>query len=229
MKIIKPSTCQIMISGFFTSLRSPQYDFFRIFLFSIFILSILFQAKAFSRQEPPTNYQVIDSLTTLSSLKIIENLKLKHIDTIQLEINNHPANWLIKEKLIANSAGIVFFRVDSTFNRTLPILNIIINRCSPNLAITEEFDILQRQINIDLSQYITFRDNRMEYLPEVSLSIQDSVGRNQVVYIQNSPFDFAKAPVPEEQKSFFHKIAEPAIIVVAAVVALVLFFTVRTN
>jgi hypothetical protein len=66
-------------------------------------------------------------------------------------------------------------------------------------------------------------------LQNTALDYRDTVARRTVPALESRQYEFANGSVPEPQKTFWKTVVEPAIVVAAIVITVVLLFTVRTQ
>lgn len=59
--------------------------------------------------------------------------------------------------------------------------------------------------------------------------VNDTIARADIPFVESRQFEFARAPVPAPPSDFYSDIAEPLIVVSAAVITILLLFTVRSQ
>jgi len=177
---------------------------------------------------PKSNYSIIDSLVKESTQKIVDNLSDNSSKLFKLNINHHPAAWLVKELIIKEAAkrNIAFSTDDSLTSR----VDISINDLRVSFDnFSEDDDSLIRKVSINLSGVVSSNNHQITPIPNFIFTYSDKVSRNDLPLIQSPQHDFANSQVPSVPKSFFREIAEPFIIISSAALVVILLFTVRSN
>jgi hypothetical protein len=166
-----------------------------------------------------------DCIHSLSSY-IIQNKELK---TFHLEIND----------IVKNGSEILF---ENKIIKSLPENRILSNKDSSEKILSftiEEFsvkyeryepnpDSLFRKIKLTA---ISILDNgkTKNKINECNYEYLDLVSMADFDFVESNSHPFAKAPIPEMKKTFLESILQPAIYVSAAVITVIILFTVRSN
>ncbi len=185
---------------------------------------LLFPFKNFLSAQTPvtTNFQILDALAKRASDSIETLLKNGNISGAAFTAEPHPALWLLKTHLAEN--GNFTFTGDSAFknSRSEVFLKDFSVRYFPY---ADEPDSLIRTAQIILSG----TTNSGFTIPEISFKSNDIIARGDLQFIEEAQYPFATAPVPQRGMSFWEEYAEPLIFISAAVITLVLLFTVRSQ
>jgi hypothetical protein len=169
-----------------------------------------------------SNKTIIDSLVSEFATRIIQVLNKKNIDKINIStksnfeyFNDNFINNLIdgniqidsespiKLKLVMKDISVEYFELKS-----------------------EDF---QRRISLDFVVFLEEKDGSINILNKEEFTYSDTITSNDLELIENSNYPFTKGKFPTKNKSIFDEIIEPVIIVSAAIISVVLFFTVRSN
>jgi hypothetical protein len=96
------------------------------------------------------------------------------------------------------------------------------------LKSTQEKETYTREIKVKYT--IFFKAKGITRIPvEFEEIYQDTVSKEEINQINSEEQTFAKAEIPQEKPTVFEQIIEPLIIVTAAVITVVLLFTIRSN
>lgn len=173
-----------------------------------------------------TNSQIIDSLFEKAAVKISDFLKNKG-DSINLNIINNSAASILKQKLAQHCKN-KLFDVDSFKNNHLAYLEIIISDLSLKYENISD-DKIRRKITLKINTLFKNSNNLLESLPEIEIDFKDTVSRDSINLIDNQNYNIAHSKIPEQPKTFFQKILEPAIVVGSAAITVLLLFKIRSN
>jgi hypothetical protein len=177
------------------------------------------------------NSMILDLLTDISVVDICSYLNKQNIDTFNLNVKHHPADWLVTQYLISkkNCNNIVFIKNDSLKNN-YPELNIqIINLGVYYSLDSNNNDSLNRIFIVNIRSNYVNKNNQIIPLPDIEKKYFDKISHDDIPFIENNSYPFATAPVPEPKRTFFEEVAEPLIVVTSAIVTVVLLFTVRSK
>jgi len=161
---------------------------------------------------------------------IIAELLENNCDTVYSSVKTSEADRFFNSLLIsrAGKLKISFFISDLKSGKT-PYLDL-------NTAVTTEYmndedndDSLRRQIRIDFSGSLTLETGKIVPFVFEEQTFTDKISRKDAVLYNESAYDFAKAEIPEPPASFWKDIVQPVAIVSAAVITVVLLFTMRSN
>ncbi len=178
---------------------------------------------------PPENFNLIDSLCQLATQDLVKDLAPSKHSNILLKLQPHPADWPLESHLIQSGNGIIW-NISKTDQDSLPRLSINLHRCGVELrSAPEDEQQLLRTVEVKLSASLRLPSGQIKNLGTFEHSFSDSFARQNLSFAQNSPYEFARAAVPAESRDFFDEVLEPLVYVSAAVVTVVLLFTVRSQ
>lgn len=199
----------------------------KIFIFLLFVFSTI--GSVFCNEPLVDNFNIIDSLLTESSESIIKEIELVGIDRISIEINNHPASWL----LIAHLHKIALKRDIKLYERgTSDAINLELWLFDATLnynALKNRRDSLLRVVTTKVSGRIVLKDKEAIKLPEINYQHKDFISYSDIELINSKQHDFAKATPPPLEKNIWEELIEPIIFVSTAVVTVLLLFTIRSK
>lgn len=175
-----------------------------------------------------TNFAVLDSLSRFAADSVLKRLNNLHNKEFQVDFGKHPASWMVEQYLVnkALEQGKKFF---SEADRKLSKLSINIKEAGVRYDRVKNNDSLKRELFFIISLSME-RDNGILYgLPQISIKYEDIICRDDLPYLESSPYPFAKGKIPEPESSFFDKIAEPVIFISTAIITIALLFSVRSG
>lgn len=189
----------------------------------IFLLSTSYSAGQYRK-----NFDILDSLIKSRTDKISSEVTDKDLKKLYIEIQNHPALWLLKQDMIESLRKSNIETYDKKIENE-PMLVINIKKAEIIFINSENSnDSLNRHVKVELSSNIVFPDGRTEPISNDLSEYTDVISRENVELIK-SDYEFANAPVPEKPKTFFEEVAEPIIVVTTAIITVVLLFTIRSS
>jgi hypothetical protein len=173
----------------------------------------------------PQNFMVVDSLMSWA-VGDMQNA-MPSLDTAQLKIKSHPADWLL-ESHILEAYAFTSWRTEADKEHTQ--LNINIRNCGVQLFNhPESQDSLLRTVEVSFSAQAVSSIGVINSLGTITHQYSDVLARVDVLQVQNTPHIFAVAQVPEAERGFFDEVIEPLVVAGALVVTVVLLFTVRSQ
>jgi len=192
------------------------------------LIFVMFVSFSNSRSlEIRSNFDVIDSLSKKAATEIILRLDHNKTDSLFINFAQNPAWWLIEQHLlsIGKSSGKYFFTQDQI---NLSILSVNIKKMNVEYYIHRDDDSLSRKITLIINNTLETSNGALSGLPEITIEWNDNISRNDLSYIESSPYPFTKGQIPEPEQTFFEKIAEPVIFISTAIITIALLFSVRS-
>lgn len=197
-----------------------------------FIIAILFLNVNFSylsakeKIAAKTNYEIFDSLANVLSENVYNQTVSGKYKKINLFISSSPASGLIEKAFTRRCIdSLTAFQSDSL----LPVTHKInINRFEMNYSLyPESADSLIRTFYLDT--YISGANPVYQNFSEFNFLFCDTVSRDDLSLIQSISNQSVNAPIPEKQMTFYQKMLEPVILVSAAILTVVILFSVRSK
>ncbi len=187
---------------------------------------------AMAEDIPPENFTLVDSLLqrgTDTILTRLDHFVVNNSDSVYIiDAGTHSAGWLLKSQIVDHYDKVKWQR--PALNPTIPQLTVNILRCGVQLRLdSTDSDILHRYIDVHINASLTTASGRIINLCDFRDNYTDSFNRHQLDYAQTSSYSFAYAEPPEPERDFFDEVVEPLVAVSAAVVTVVLLFTVRSQ
>ncbi|OGU60298.1 MAG: hypothetical protein A2X64_03645 [Ignavibacteria bacterium GWF2_33_9] len=174
-----------------------------------------------------TNKEIIDSFLVDYSLKLAAQLQENGNSEIVLKFSeNLPeyfANRITDELIIQNIKVFTKSTKINVLNLKIALneFNIIYqNSSSGNILRTIDFhpNCIIEEKSGELSKFENYQNNFSDYLNSEDIS-----------YIEDVTLPITKGKFPPEKSSWIDEILEPAIVVSASVLSVILFFSVRTK
>lgn len=103
-------------------------------------------------------------------------------------------------------------------------LDVVIMDVSTRYQLTPNPDSVEREVVVKLES--TYRQRRLLLEPK---SVRTTLGRSEALAVQSAQHTGTHAALPEAPSSLWNDVLEPLIYVGAAVVTVLLFYTVRTQ
>lgn len=189
--------------------------------FSILLfLFIAIQSDIFANSIS-TNKQIIDSIFNEFYSKVTMKLSEKNIRDVRINENtnfNYFTNKLVNELSDKNIA----INENSQISLKLDVHEF-------EIMYIEVGDEYSRSIKIDASVALVDKNGELKIIDSIVASFIDKINSDDINLIENEMFPFTQGKVPKPKKSFFDELLEPVIVVGAAVLTVVLFFSVRTK
>ena len=199
------------------------------FPFKLFITAylLLFSILPLYSENPRENIDILDSLAKSAAMEFCKKTAAMETDSLKPKLTQHPAAWLIEKNIVscAVSEGIkILSGEDST-----PAADIWIGSVGVSYEKIPDSDLVKRTCRVRFSSSITIDGKGKTEAGDFERSYSDTLNRYDIGRVQHQTYTFAKAELPPEDPSFWESIAEPAIIITSAAVAVALFFTVRSE
>jgi hypothetical protein len=203
----------------------------KILIFLCF--SLLFLISQFTDaigSEAIPNIQVIRQKLIRTADSIITRLSANKCDTIYSSIKTKKSERFFNSILIerASNVGFSFFIGDLNSDKR-PYVEFHNSIVTEYINDGNNADSLYRQIDFEYSGSITFEDGGIIALNFELQRYRDKISRKDAERNNETSFDFAKAKIPDPPASFWKDIIQPVTIVSAAVITVVLLFTMRSN
>ncbi len=193
-----------------------------IIMFFAFFLS----AKA---EKILKNYDVIDSLLDLSAEKFVSVVEKADNKSISIEINQHPAAWLLDSKIHKRCSDKNIKIFNKSSNGSLP-LELWLEQIKIEYHITDICeDTLNRIITTKVSGKYTKSDGEIVIIPEIIYNYKDFIDKKDIDLINSKEHDFAQAQAPAEESSFWDDAVQPLLFISTTIVTIILLFTIRSK
>ena len=195
-------------------------------VFPAFILVIFLSITSFAQSK--TNLEVFYSFTDSISNKISENFngELKEVKT---KFNLGDEYYVFSNQLISSlqKKGLTILPESSPSNFTL--INLVIDQTKVEYGeIFRDgmFGELKLERKLKLSGNYTLSGKSIKFFP-FSFSSSDTIAVETIKDLESESFTFTKGNIPSEP--FLSSLIEPAIVITAAAVSVILFFTIRSK
>jgi hypothetical protein len=183
---------------------------------------------ALASPSPRTNFAIIDSILSVQSKILADEVARNSAKSLSLSIESHPAQIVVVSKLTQFAAN--RFAVVSAQEKADSKLQITINEIRVSYSADSiDSDSLVRNVKVGLTAVITDNKGELRNAPTPCSLYSDRIARSAVSAIESDDFRFCHATVPDKPKTFLEEIATPAIAVGATLVSLILLFTVRSK
>lgn len=195
-----------------------------VFIFVVFLDSLSLYSQTIS------NKNIIDSILIEFSNKLIVKLYEAKISKISVRYSDFPVNYFsdfINSKLVASEIKI--YEPNSIVNNS-NYLKLKIN--IPEFEIN--YNLLEGE-NFKRTLILKFEAFKVDESGEISLFHQeenaysDTIMNSDIQLIEDPLYPFTKGKIPKKKSNFFDEILEPAIIVSASLISVILFFSVRSK
>lgn len=195
-----------------------------------FIVPITFFLTFFSlsAQTVKSNKEILDSFFLDYSLEIINKLSetrnseiiLKFDETASSYFQDFLTNELLKSKIkIFTKAGIG----DELLEIKVSLTDFqIIYELLPD-------DDFKRSIRFKSTCFITDKNGSVNQLTNIKREFTDNLSADKMQTVEDPLLPVTKGKVPPPKSSWYDEILEPAIIISASVVSIILFFSVRSK
>ncbi len=199
-----------------------------LLVFSGFVVSF----TLFAQTPPkPRNLNLLDSLMRTASECAAKQLHtpLFPQDTLSIAIAPHEGAWMLENALFAHLKKAKRYRsVDSATFRAK--LTVRLTDCAIRyFACASAFDSLAREASCALAAHVETQDGVVQPLEPISLQLRDTIARQAVPSLESKQYVFASPAVPDAAPNIWKQIVEPAVVILAGVLIIALFFFVRTQ
>jgi len=156
-----------------------------------------------------------------------------------IQVVRHPASWVMEEALLrtAETRGVRIVACDSGGASSEVEITLAVTAIGIEYRAIDPDDSLERDARIEASAILTQRSGASNgglpagrSLRSYVAARRDTVGADQTSRIEASGYDFAKGNLPTRGSSgIWKKLVEPAVVLGASVVMVILLFTVRSQ
>jgi hypothetical protein len=155
-------------------------------------------------------------------------LQLAPNDTLRYALAPHAGSWLLDQHLPTIFRPLRRFR--STDSGIATVLNLRLADCVVRYSQCDhDAELLTREAQVLLIVGLERSSGEVLSLPSVSCVYRDTLARAALGRVESRQYEFANGIVPEPPATFWKSVMEPLVVIGAAVVTLVLLFTVRTQ
>jgi hypothetical protein len=155
-------------------------------------------------------------------------------DTLCLSVATHPAAWLLEEAALSAALdhGIFVRHCAETPDNGI---SIAVRSLGIAYLPLDEPDSVQRVAHLEVSAALDAppespTEARRRLTRSISVRRADTVSADETSVLEASGYEFARGTMPPRQSSgFWSKIIEPAVILGASAVMVILLFTVRSQ
>ncbi len=165
---------------------------------------------------PTENIALLDSLVGLFSAAIVHDVVPDN--HVRIAFSDHPA---------ADRLRRVPFASRTSQSDTAALRYYVADFGIRYFLYDNDADSLVREASLWLSAEAPTLSQKK--LPDYNLKLRDTIARSDLPFVESNQFDFARAPVPDKPSDFYSDIAEPLVVVSAAVITILLLFTVRSQ
>lgn len=188
------------------------------------IIIILFFFQSFGLYSQQTNLDIVKNLFSLASDSIIFDIKVNDIKEISINLPNSESTIFFEQiflgKCQENNVKVL------VSGGTL--LDISITEIIVNYYLMEHKDSLKRTIEVNLF-YKYSHNNSIKANDVSNLIFNDNILFDDTQFIESKDFSFTKSKLPKKKSTFFEKYVEASAITIAAILTVVLLFTIRSN
>ncbi len=195
----------------------------------IYLSLLVFIFIVFSNAQSKTNLEILNSLIDSVAEEISNNYNSTNSE-FDLEINTPNEYTFLKNRItfsLKNNDLNIFTNVDTTDKKIIFNLDKAVTNYHQIIKGGIFGDLLLERELIISGTYYLENDYKVENSKEFYFSEIDTVLLDNIKKLENSSLPFTKDELPPEP--FFSGIIEPAVALGTAVVAVILFFTVRSN
>ena len=174
-----------------------------------------------------TNKQIIDSFLVDYSHRISSKLQENRSSEIVLSFSENFPDYFanrITDELIKKNIK-VFLK---TSKENVLVLKISLNEFNVTYQTASNGNI-SRNIEFQPNCILEEKSGELSKFQNFQNKYADEINSEDLPYIEDSNLPFTKGKFPPEKSSWIDEILEPAIIVSASVLSVILFFSVRTK
>jgi hypothetical protein len=202
----------------------------RHLLSGVFILSLLWVLLPCRLGAQTDNLERLRQSARLLSDSLLATRGIS-TDTICLNVVRHPASWLLDEGMIASatSRGIPVATCDSGVGDGL---TMAITAIGVSYGEIDDDELLARETRLEVTALVPpqWGGANGRVATHYAIVQRDTVRGDQTSLLEATGYDFVRGTLPSRQGSgFWKKVVEPAVVIGASVVLVILLFTVRSQ
>lgn len=213
--------------------KSPRYSLSASSAVLLLVFADFLIASTLFAQAPPRprNLDLPDSLMRTASERVAKQLRMPLFphDTLHVVIAPHEGAWMLENALFAHLKKVKRYRlVDSATFRAK--LTVRLTDCAIRyFSCANAFDSLARDASCALAAHVETPDGVVQPLESINVQLRDTIYRQAVPSLESKQYAFASPAVPDAAPNVWKQIVEPAVIILAGVLIIALFFFVRTQ
>lgn len=183
----------------------------------------------------PRNFDIVDTLTREAAQFFTKQLRSplfpqpSPLDTLRIQTHTHEASWMLEQALFSAILTKKRFRASDT---TIPHHRLVVritDVATRYFSCTHDIDALTREISCAAQATMEMRDGTTQALEAFSKIYRDTISRRSLASLENKQYSFTQATMPEAEPNFWKQVLEPAVVIIAAGIMVVVFFFVRTQ
>lgn len=191
----------------------------------IFILFFTISAfSTLSGRTPISNIEIFDSLCQKAATKINSFIIEKKLDSASIFIDKAEGSWLLQEQLLKFDA---IKLVAEQKKDEQPFIEIHIKELMVDYFLSENPDSLERKAELRITAFLKNQGN-IEMIDSLDFALIDQIARSDIDYIKGK-HPFTNPQIPQNEQTIWEKIAEPLTVISAAVITVILLFSIRSN
>lgn len=176
-------------------------------------------------QTSADNIAVLDSLARLGADALARDIALHNYSDLRIVLSEHPAAARLRHS-IADRTAIPVVSAGASDNASL--LHLYIADYAVRYFLHDDGDSLVREGRLRLHSDLLTGAASVPF-PDYDFAVRDTIDRATLPFLESAQYDYARAPVPEQPSGFYSNVAEPLIVVSAALITVLLLFTVRSQ
>lgn len=201
------------------------------FLLLALLLLLLFGGTASAQ---PGNLERLEECAQVISDSLLNRFPVS--TPLCIQVARHPAAWVMEEALVrsATARGMRIAACDSGAQSSAGTVTLAITAIGMEYRAIDPDDSLERDARIEANAILSPASSggasgERSVASYVAVR-RDTVGADETTRIEGSGYDFAKGNVPTRSSSgIWKKLVEPAVVLGASVVMVILLFTVRSQ
>ena len=174
-----------------------------------------------------SNLDIFDSLSRNIAEKFIKSDIIRDYDTLSFSITGKN-DFLIRKHILNQYNKLNIVLIESDTSSIGNHLKVVIDEMKVSLNNSYEKETYQRKVKVRYTFFLKTKGITKSPV-EFEETYQDTVKKEEINQINSYEHIFARAEIPKETPTVFEQIIEPLIIVTAAVLTVVLLFTIRSN
>lgn len=188
-------------------------------MIKILLLLIYCSVNLYSQK---SNLEIQDSLIQSSLEEIISDFK--EYDSLNIKTEAHTASWLIQK-----NAMNTLKKYDIAYNaKSNNYFKIVIENIKPKYKFSENPDSLIRYFQLKLVAF-SYKNNNLSESLEITKNYQDTILYDNYNFYENANYPLTIGKPPEYKSSFLEKYITPVVVTSAAIITVVLFFSIRSG
>lgn len=177
--------------------------------------------------QPQSNLDILLEASRQYFEKITTKVSVAECSEISLQLSGHPAAPLLRNSIIHQFSHL---RFTDNLDTSPCVLSMSIEKFEVWYYATSSADTVLRIFSLRILPVLRNSNSQLITLPLLDTSFSIPCLRSELPYVEKPSYPFTTAPPPAiPNSSFWKQFWEPILIISSSILAVLLFFTVRSQ